>query len=353
MNVFSRSSFGARVAGFVKGVRVQTKHLGYKKTVKTLSPKTARTHRFRAEELGRDVTVEEYFQAKYKIKLQFPDMPLVDVGGKNANLLPPELCEILPDQPFRGKLTDEHTAQMILVAAKPPNVNAMSIVGPGLRELGFNAGTSPQLNAFGMSVGDQMAVVPGRILPPPGVKYGQGTPAVDDKASWNLRAVKFAKGAALRNWIVLVIRDGGRDEFNPPPDPELPNTVRDFMKMCRTSGMTVDTKDPAIIPVSLPPKNMQDPTRAAVAQAVRNAVMQVPTKPSIALVILSSADKHVYNNIKHMCDVGLDLATVCVQAAKIRKEKGQLQYFANVALKFNMKLGGVKYVLSIPSYVQC
>lgn len=34
-------------------------------------------------------------------------MPLVDVGGAKSNYLPAEMCEILPNQPFRGKLTDE------------------------------------------------------------------------------------------------------------------------------------------------------------------------------------------------------------------------------------------------------
>ena len=38
------------------------------------------------------------------------EISLVDVGWENPNLLPAQMCEILPDQPFRGKLTDEHTA---------------------------------------------------------------------------------------------------------------------------------------------------------------------------------------------------------------------------------------------------
>ena len=62
MMAFRNSSFGARPAAFVKGVRVKTLHLGYKKSVKTVSNKTARQHKFLAAELGAEVTVEEYFK---------------------------------------------------------------------------------------------------------------------------------------------------------------------------------------------------------------------------------------------------------------------------------------------------
>ncbi|CAA7266206.1 unnamed protein product [Cyclocybe aegerita] len=347
MQEFASSSFGARPAAFVRGVRVKTTHLGYKKTVKKMSNLTARQHKFKADEYGgREVTVEEYFKLKYKITLRHPEMQLVDVGGQKANLLPPELCEILPNQPFRGKLTDEHTANMITVAAKPPNINAASIAGSGLDQLGFRPNASPQLNAFGVSIGNQMTVVPGRILPPPGIKYGQGTPSVDEKASWNLRNVKFAKGARLEKWAVLVILDGNsRDEFSSPTDPGLKQTYQGFAQMCRQSGMGVEQADPKIIAAKLPPKTHTDPTRAQAIDVIRNALRTLPAKPSMVLVLLSNGDKHVYSGLKHLCDCYLDIPTVCVHSAKIRKEKGQLQYFANVALKFNMKLGGVNHAL--------
>ena len=115
---------------------------------------------------------------------------------------------------------------MILVAAKPPNVNAEAITNKGLTELGFRQGASSVLNTFGVSIGNEMAVVPGRILSPPGIKYGRGEPRVDERASWNLRDVKFARGGTLDRWAVLLIKDGGRDEFAGPDDPELITTVR-------------------------------------------------------------------------------------------------------------------------------
>lgn len=345
MTAFRDASFGARPAAFVKGVRVTATHLGYRKTVKALSNVNARQHKFVVADLGGEVTVEQYFQRKYNRKLQYPDMPLVDVGGQKSNLLPPELCEILPNQPFRGKLTDEHTAAMITAAAKPPNINAQSITGRGLDELGFRQGAA-SLGAFGVGIGTEMTVVPGRILPAPGVQYGQGTPEVDERASWNLRNVKFKKGARLENWAVLVIRDGNRDEFQNLQDPELKSTYKGFADMCKKSGMNVDLKDPAVLEARLPPKHFSDPTRAQAIEAIRKALTTLKAKPTIALVILSNGDKHVYSGLKHLCDCYLDLATVCVHSGKIRKEKGQLQYFANVALKFNMKLGGVNHALN-------
>ncbi|KAF8639231.1 hypothetical protein AX17_001716 [Amanita inopinata Kibby_2008] len=345
MMEFRESSFGANPKVFVRGVRVKTTHLGYRKTVKTLSDKTAKQYKFECSDFGGAmVTVEEYFKRKYKITLKFPDIPLVDVGGKKANLLPAEVCNILPNQPYRGKLTDEHTAAMITVAAKPPNVNANAIVNTGLQELGFRQTASP-MNTFGVSVGSEMTVVPGRIIAPPGVQYGQGTPQVD-QASWNLRNVRFATGGRLDNWAVLIIHDGsGRDEFAGVADPELRHTVSGFVDMCRKSGMDVAKGDPTYLEVKLPPKDRRDPTRDKATSAIQGTLKTLKGRPKLVFVLLSNGDKHVYSGIKRLCDTQLDVASVCVHSSKIRKERGQLQYFANVALKVNMKMGGVNHAL--------
>lgn len=58
---FRNSSFGARMEGFCKGVRIKTTHLGHRKSVKKLARQNARTYSFDTPEYGR-VTVEEYFK---------------------------------------------------------------------------------------------------------------------------------------------------------------------------------------------------------------------------------------------------------------------------------------------------
>jgi eukaryotic translation initiation factor 2C len=181
-------------------------------------------------------------------------MPLVDVGGARSNLLPAEVCQILPGQPFRGKLTDEHTAQMILHACKPPAANARAIVSQGLSSLGF-ATTEQPLGGFGVRISGQMAVVPARVLPAPRVMYAQKSQEIDARASWNLRSVKFSQGATLGQWAVLCIRDGNaKSEFGGGiRDPELIKVLGGFKKMMSVSGMTV-RGEPRIAEAVLPPK---------------------------------------------------------------------------------------------------
>lgn len=68
MKQFQEHSYGARAADFVKGVRVRTTHLGYKKTVKRLHRTNARQHKFDSGEFG-TVTVEQYFKKSMPVLL--------------------------------------------------------------------------------------------------------------------------------------------------------------------------------------------------------------------------------------------------------------------------------------------
>jgi hypothetical protein len=59
---YRNHTFNARVDVFVKGLRVLTKHVGYKKTIKKVSSFNARRYKFFWDEKEREVTTEEYFK---------------------------------------------------------------------------------------------------------------------------------------------------------------------------------------------------------------------------------------------------------------------------------------------------
>jgi len=69
MMQFQESSFGAQVSTFVRGVRIKTTHLGYKKTVKKLARANARQQKFESSEYGM-VSVEDYFKRSTSVPFE-------------------------------------------------------------------------------------------------------------------------------------------------------------------------------------------------------------------------------------------------------------------------------------------
>jgi eukaryotic translation initiation factor 2C len=176
---------------------------------------------------------------------------------------------------------------MIKVACLPANQNATLITEPGLKELGFKDQAGP-LGAFGVKVNHEMAVVPGRILSKPLIKYAASQITADDRASWNLRSVRFTKGGRLEKWGVLVIRDGGRDDFTGDSDPALKGIVSGMMDMCRKSGMTVDGAPFITLVADLPRKTKEEPIRGDAVKKIQATLMSIRdqklTKPKVLLV---------------------------------------------------------------------
>lgn len=110
-------------------------------------------------------------------------------------------------QAYRSHLSGQQTSSMLTIACRPPATNARKIVQEGIPRLGLD-GNGAVANGFGLKFGKDLAVVRGRVLPMPGIKYAQNANAnVTEKASWNLARVKFIKsGMPLgKDWGVFVI----------------------------------------------------------------------------------------------------------------------------------------------------
>ncbi|EGN97699.1 hypothetical protein SERLA73DRAFT_169952 [Serpula lacrymans var. lacrymans S7.3] len=351
MVAFQQQSRGGMPPRFVQKLKVATTYRGYKmkKAIYKISGTTARKSIFQCDEYGGRISVEVYFKKKFNITLRHADdLPLVDLGNKAKSMLvPAELCEIEVGEPFRGKLSDKETASMIKFACNPPAVNANSIVNQGLPTLALTAGTrTAPVEGFGISIVNDMAVVPGRELPPPKLNYRNGRPPNVKDGSWNILDVTFHQGGVVNSWWVLVVRDGDQ-VFGGSDDPKLTGIWQGFGNKLKSSGMALNSKPMILSTLALIPVH-QDPGRIRAIDQIRQIIKAKlgPKKPSFILVILSGRDNYIYPGIKRLCDVELGVHTIHMLTDKVlRDSKKQDQYFSNVALKANTKLGGVNHKL--------
>uniref|UniRef100_A0A8H8CN02 Argonaute-like protein n=1 Tax=Psilocybe cubensis TaxID=181762 RepID=A0A8H8CN02_PSICU len=347
-NTNSRGGMPTLPKGMIKSIRVRTLHLGYKKKLDSFGNGSARNTTFNCEEFGGKISVEQYFLKKYKKKLRYPtELPVANLGTVHKpNWVPAELCLIEPGNVYLEKLSDRETAAMIKYACNIPRVNADAIVQRGFPSLGLGPAVSP-ITGFGMAVDSAMTGVPGRELPPPRLTYKAGQARVQN-GSWNILDVKFHQGANIASWWVLVIRDG-KGRITGPDDPNLRGLVMGFKDKLAASGMAVPFSMPQLLPPALLPDPQQDPERLnalnVVRQIFRNTLAQKP-KPSFVLVLLENRDNYIYPGIKRIGDVEMGLNTIHMQLDKaLNDPKKQDQYFSNVALKVNTKLGGINHLL--------
>lgn len=149
-----------------------------------------------------------------------------------------------------------------------------------------------------------------------------------------MQAVKFNQGGTLRNWTHLVISIRGLANPRVIADPE--SAVAKFHKALQDMGISAHApKAGSAIEIS-GPDDIQ-------IEAELKRITSGQSPASLVLIILQDVDTGLYNRVKHAGDVKVGVHTVCVVGTKFAKQ--QPQYFANVALKFNLKLGGINQLL--------
>nr|ANS14269.1 argonaute protein [Valsa mali] len=282
---------------------------------------------------GRYVTVHDHFKNTYGIHTD-DGYPVINVGTEqNPSYLPAEVCIVLPGQSAMAKLSGDQTRNMIRFAVRGPWLNAESIVNDGLRTGGLSSQTNPLLAQFGMSVGQSLITVPARVLIAPKVFYKNNKSPNVAFGSWNMGQVQFNKPGNLKTWSWISIQNEGRRPNYSMQ--ELGAVVGRFYQALSKNGVTVQQQPLAGREVTM--RFPSDPVLDDVFKAAS-------AKMDLLLVILPGRDKtdntELYSYIKTLGDTKYGIHTICVVGAKFASGRGEDQYFANVALKFNLKLGG-------------
>ena len=309
------------------------------------------------------ITVLDYFRRQHDITLKRPELPVLNVGTRaDPQYLPAELCTVIPGQPYRHLLQSEQTSEMIKFAARPPNLNAMSIAGTaetpgnGLRlfRLADPSGQgNPQVTSvqpFGFRVGTSMITVPARILNSPQVRYGptgQQSPNVN-RGSWNLVNMKFAQGGRFNRWQALVINIRGPrgSALNPNASGEMMGPEALFDELGRQlasyqvrMGQRARTQTVELDPLTPANRNSNNRKLTAVFEKAEEESVQM------LFVVLPAYDQWLYARVKYYGDVLYGIHTINAIGSKFQKPKGQGMYMGNLALKFNIKGGGRSHVV--------
>ncbi|XP_006458774.1 argonaute-like protein [Agaricus bisporus var. bisporus H97] len=293
-----------------------------RRVIKGVAPRGADQITF--DQDGKKTTVAKYFQ-QLGIRLQHPNLHCVEFRPGGA-LVPLELCQVQPGQIMRKQLPSDKTSKMVSFSTlKPPQ--RFQLIENGARDLQY--GQSEYIRSFGLNINPTLMSLKGRILPTPKLQYGPGSkePVVVPRfGAWNMAEKKLVRPMTVDRWLLVNLsRIFERD---------LQNIVRNLIQGFESTGITIN-HSPLIKP--------GDP-QGNIPQILKSAGMEVfkqRGQPPQLIVIIMPDDGNaaVYSAIKHFGDIVMGVATQCLRPQKCRG--ANIQYWANVALKVNVKIGGI------------
>ncbi|KAF4965125.1 hypothetical protein FSARC_7042 [Fusarium sarcochroum] len=281
---------------------------------------------------SRYVTVAEYYKQKYNAILG--KFPVINLGtAAKPSFFPAEFVEIQPGQSVKAKLSSRESTQMVNFACRSPYANALSITTDARATLGLD---DEMLGHSDIQVSKQLLTVQGRVLPVPAVAYldfkKKPMEIRPEKASWNMRNIKvYRSGKPITRWTYVNVVP---DRRSGPVGADVVNKFAQFMK-----GMDIPIAGPARPLTEV--IDYQQFSRGGVETFLQWAQKN---GMEFVLVILGTTESEYYGRIKTLADTTYGIHTCCVQGEKFGK--GQPGYFANAALKWNLKAGGVNHKLS-------
>ncbi|KAF9463147.1 Piwi domain-containing protein [Collybia nuda] len=317
---------------FLLNVRITVRTIGGGKRPKVIRDLVPFAGNYEFPKDDQTITINEYYKQAYGIKLKFPNLPGIQISGKNAPfpiIIPAELCAIIPGQLYKKAIPDHLTKSMVDFATIRPDDRLRQIQhGGGIQSPLTDYQNSEFIVESGMVVNASPISISGRILDPPKMKYGENEVRPRDGA-WNVVNQKLHTPKALTCWAVV--------NFCPTkiPSQGCQDMMQNLMKCCGILGTS--TSQPGVIEVG---------SGHAVEKALTNALQKsretlgsrFSGQSFLLIVILPLKAAEIRLRVKHWGDIIQGVQTQCLREDKVTGARDQ--YWNNVALKLNARLGG-------------
>ena len=277
---------------------------------------------------GEKQSVADYFAIKYQ-PLQYPHLPCILTGSsKRPVYFPLEVCDFLDGQRHRHKLSERQTIEMIRFTCQHPVTRSEKIL-TGMTLTQEN--NQDYLEAFGISVNQQDTIIKAKLLDPPCLNFHPecAEPSVQVSSGvWNMKNKLLAHGSDLLSWSIVIF--GTQKEY---PVDQVTSFVGKLVQVFEEGGMLVKTKEP---PITYAHPRQVEKTMIDTYLMTGNTFEQ---RPQMILCVLPNSGAHLYAQVKSSCETVIGVMSQCLLAKHIKAPKKQ--YFANLMLKINAKLGGI------------
>ncbi|XP_031281738.1 protein argonaute 5-like isoform X1 [Pistacia vera] len=286
----------------------------------------------------RKMSVVQYFREKYKIGLKYTFLPALQAGNDaNPIYLPMEISRIVEEQRCTRRLNERQVTALLKATCQRPFDRENSIKEI-VRKNNYNGDQFAK--EFGIQVGAELAQVDARVLPPPMLNYHESsqeawfTPAL---GQWNMINKKMVNGGRVKFWTCV--------NFSTLLNRDLPfQFCEELVNMCIRKGMEFNPNP--VIPIhSASPNQIEKALRNihghSTAEIARS--WQQGKQLQLLIIILPDATGS-YGTIKRICETELGIISQCCQPSQASRLSKQ--YFENLALKINVKVGGRNTVLN-------
>lgn len=273
---------------------------------------------------GQESTVARHFQETHNTRIQYMDIFGVNISGKNnphPSVIPAELCQVIPGQLYKRKVPEYLTAKVVDFAKIKPQDRFKKI--------------SQSVDAYhrsefvaesGMQIDTQPLQVAAKRLNVPRVIYSVGDSANVRDGGWNVLGKKLKAPKMFNSWAVI---DFVADKLSLH---QIKDRVSALSSCCQQLGM-----GPSVPPLTIERGNPNSPEESLL-KLLMNVKDRAKPEAFILIVILPNSAGPIRNAVKHWGDVRYGVMTQCLRLEKFLAANNQ--YWNNVALKINARLGG-------------
>ncbi|PWA91147.1 PAZ domain-containing protein [Artemisia annua] len=327
-----------KVKRALRGVRVEVHRKDYMRRYKvqavTAQPISQLSF---VDETGVTKTVVQYFREKYNVQLRFVSLPAIQAGNDAKPIyLPMEICSIAKGQRYGLKLNERQVTQFLRATCQRPQARETSIT----KTMESNNYNNDELvsREFGMRVTELLTKIDARVLPPPPLRYhesGRSSEVNPSVGQWNMIDLKMINGGTVNYWTII--------NFSRHNEQAVGRFVNGLVSMCQTKGIVFNPQS-LIRMCSAAPNNIEKALVDLQSQCLAQLAKIAPGHQLQMLFVILPEAKGTYPRIKRVCETELGIVSQCCKPQHVMKMSNQ--YFENVAMKINVKVGGRNTVLS-------